>query len=44
MSKLIDDLLYYSKNVENNEGKLELQIQAEVDSVSNLFESIDDYR
>jgi signal transduction histidine kinase len=37
MSKLIDDLLHYSKNVENNEGKLELQIQAEVDSVIKLI-------
>lgn len=37
MSKLIDDLLYYSKNVENNEGKLDVQIQAEVDSVLKLI-------
>jgi len=37
MSKLIDDLLYYSKNVENNEGKMNLKIQSEVDSVIKLF-------
>lgn len=37
MSKLIDDLLYYSKNVENNEGKLDVQILAEVDSVLKLI-------
>jgi signal transduction histidine kinase len=35
MSKLIDDLLYYSKNVENNEGKLDVQILA--DSVLKLI-------
>lgn len=37
MSKLIDDLLYYSKNVENNEGKQDLLIQAEVDVVIKLI-------
>lgn len=37
MSKLIDDLLYYSKNVENNEGQMNLQIRAEVDAVIKLI-------
>ena len=37
MSKLIDDLLYYSKNIENNEGKMMLHIQTEVDSVIKLI-------
>lgn len=41
MSKLIDDLLHYSKNVENNEGKMNLHIQTEVDSVIKLIR-IDD--
>jgi hypothetical protein len=35
MSKLIDDILF--KNVENNEGKLDVQILAEVDSVLKLI-------
>lgn len=42
MSKLIDDLLYYSKNVENNEGKMELFIQTEVASVLKLVRLDDD--
>ncbi|MBU0940738.1 MAG: hybrid sensor histidine kinase/response regulator [Bacteroidetes bacterium] len=37
MSKLIDDLLYYSKNVENTEGKMNLQIRSEVDAVLKLI-------
>jgi signal transduction histidine kinase len=37
MSKLIDDLLYYSKNIENNEEKMNLQIRSEVDSVIKLI-------
>jgi hypothetical protein len=36
MSKLIDDLILF-KNVENNEGKLDVQILAEVDSVLKLI-------
>ena len=37
MSKLIDDLLYYSKNVENNEGRMNLHIRSEVDDVIKLI-------
>jgi signal transduction histidine kinase len=37
MSKLIDDLLYYSKNVEYNEGKMRIHLQTEVESVIKLI-------
>ncbi|MBG6109757.1 signal transduction histidine kinase [Flavobacterium sp. CG_9.10] len=37
MSKLIDDLLYYSKNVQNNEGKKSVHLQTEVESVIKLI-------
>lgn len=37
MSKLIDDLLYYSKNVENNEGKESINILSEVNAVLKLI-------
>lgn len=37
MSKLIDDLLHYSKNVENNEGKEAINILNEVNTVIKLI-------
>ena len=37
MSKLIDDLLHYSKNVENNEGKESVNILNEVNAVIKLI-------
>lgn len=37
MSKLIDDLLHYSKNVENNEGKEAINILSEVNTVIKLI-------
>lgn len=37
MSKLIDDLLFYSKNVENNEGKESINIFSEVNAVIKLI-------
>ncbi len=37
MSKLIDDLLHYSKNVENNEGKEFVNILNEVNTVIKLI-------
>lgn len=37
MSKLIEDLLYYSKNVQNNEGKQEVNISAALDDVLKLI-------
>ena len=37
MSKLIDDLLHYSKNVENNDGKETINILSEVNAVIKLI-------
>lgn len=37
MSKLIDDLLHYSKNVENNQGKETINIFSEVNAVIKLI-------
>ncbi|WP_369765141.1 response regulator [Flavobacterium sp. WC2429] len=37
MSKLIEDLLYYSKNVQNNEGKEEVNIAFALDQVLKLI-------
>lgn len=37
MSKLIDDLLHYSKNVENNDGKEIINILTEVNAVVKLL-------
>ncbi|HJS00161.1 MAG TPA: hybrid sensor histidine kinase/response regulator [Flavobacterium sp.] len=37
MSKLIDDLLHYSKNVENNEGKEAINILSEINTVIKLI-------
>lgn len=37
MSKLIDDLLHYSKNVENNDGKESVNILSEVNTVIKLI-------
>ena len=37
MSKLIDDLLYYSKNVENNEGKESVHLLTEIDGIIKLI-------
>lgn len=37
MSKLIDDLLHYSKNVENNEGKEAINILSEINTVLKLI-------
>lgn len=37
MSKLIDDLLHYSKNVENNQGKESINIFSEVNAVMKLI-------
>ena len=37
MSKLIDDLLFYSKNVENNEGKEAISVLNEVNAVIKLL-------
>lgn len=37
MSKLIDDLLHYSKNVESNEGKEAINILSEVNTVIKLI-------
>tara|TARA_R110000868_G_scaffold27909_3_gene105240 strand:+ start:22753 stop:23850 length:1098 start_codon:yes stop_codon:yes gene_type:complete len=37
MSKLIEDLLYYSKNVQNNEGKEEINIALALDQVLKLI-------
>ncbi|MFA9189088.1 hybrid sensor histidine kinase/response regulator [Flavobacterium sp. FBOR7N2.3] len=37
MSKLIDDLLHYSKNVENNQGKESINIFSEVNAVIKLI-------
>lgn len=37
MSKLIDDLLHYSKNVENNDGKEDINILAEINAVIKLI-------
>ncbi|WP_369753734.1 response regulator [Flavobacterium sp. WC2409] len=37
MSKLIEDLLYYSKNVQNNEGKEEVNIALALDEVLKLI-------
>ncbi|WP_367752887.1 ATP-binding protein [Flavobacterium sp. WC2430] len=37
MSKLIEDLLYYSKNVQNNEGKEEVNIALALDQVLKLI-------
>lgn len=37
MSKLIDDLLYYSKNVQDNEGKDVVNIESAIDEVLKLI-------
>jgi len=37
MSKLIDDLLHYSKNIENNEGKEAINILSEINAVIKLI-------
>ncbi|UQD56944.1 ATP-binding protein [Flavobacterium sp. K5-23] len=37
MSKLIEDLLYYSKNVQNNEGKVNVNIADALDGVLKLI-------
>jgi two-component system sensor histidine kinase/response regulator len=37
MSKLIEDLLYYSKNVQNNEGKVNVNISDALDGVLKLI-------
>jgi two-component system sensor histidine kinase/response regulator len=37
MSKLIEDLLYYSKNVQNNEGKIGVNISSALDGVLKLI-------
>ncbi len=37
MSKLIEDLLYYSKNVENNEGKENVNIESAFEEVLKLI-------
>lgn len=37
MSKLIDDLLHYSKNVENNQGKETINIFSEINAVIKLI-------
>lgn len=44
MSKLIDDLLHYSKNVENNEGKESLNILNEVNTVIKLINPNNDIK
>ena len=39
MSKLIDDLLHYSKNVENNEGKECIHILTEINAIIRLIDT-----
>lgn len=39
MSKLIDDLLHYSKNVENNEGKESIHILTEINGIIKLIDT-----
>jgi len=44
MSKLVDDLLHYSKNVENNEGKEKIHLATAVDAVIKLINHEDNVK